>query len=242
MLFRNYYLKEALEIHNSLNKKLFNEDNKLKDDVYEALQDIVQEFIKNLKDNDVPIHVLDTWFVGSNAAYNYTPKSDIDLHLQVNLEQGSDDPKILKLLYDYARSSFNKNYNIRVKGFPVELYIEDMNSNSISNGVYSLNKNDWIKFPDKTSLTNEVATVDISDRKKFKELIQEYNNISDSESIQKLIDDLYLLRKTSISTQGEFGEGNLIFKEFRNRGLLDVLKNKLYDVRSQELTLEKFNR
>ena len=41
---------------------------------------------------------------------------------------------------------------------------------------------------------------------------------------------------------GEFGEGNLVFKQFRNDGYLDTLKDRMYKVKSKELSLESLNR
>ena len=49
------------------------------------------------------------------------------------------------------------------------------------------------------------------------------------------------MRKESLATDGEWGIGNLIFKEFRNLGYLDSLKDRKYKHRSKELTLEGLN-
>ena len=46
------------------------------------------------------------------------------------------------------------------------------------------------------------------------------------------------MRKKSIDADGEFGEGNLLFKELRNFGLLDELKKALKSSIAQDLTLE----
>ena len=50
------------------------------------------------------------------------------------------------------------------------------------------------------------------------------NKVS-SKDIEKFINDLYDLRKSSIEKDGEYGLGNLVFKEFRNLGYLSNLKN-----------------
>lgn len=62
-----------------------------------------------------------------------------------------------------------------------------------------------------------------------------------SEEIKTFIDDLYKLRKDSVKDEGEFGLGNLVFKEFRNRGYLDKLKTLAKDLRGKELSLENLN-
>lgn len=61
---------------------------------------------------------------------------------------------------------------------------------------------------------------------------------SNSEKINDFIEDLYDLRKDSIAKDGEYGLGNLVFKEFRNLGYLDNLKELKNEYKSKELSLE----
>lgn len=63
-------------------------------------------------------------------------------------------------------------------------------------------------------------------------------NISKSDKINKFIEDLYDLRKKSINDDGEYGLGNLIFKEMRNRGYLDRLRELKNKAKGDELSLE----
>ena len=46
------------------------------------------------------------------------------------------------------------------------------------------------------------------------------------------------MRKNSIAVDGEYGKGNLIFKEIRNDGLLTQIKDKVKELTSRELSLE----
>lgn len=57
--------------------------------------------------------------------------------------------------------------------------------------------------------------------------------------VYDFIEDIYGLRKDSIASDGEFGLGNLVFKEFRNLGYLDTLKSLVRKMRGKELSLEK---
>lgn len=229
-------LKESIERHEELNSALF-EDKKLKPEILDALLKIEQEFIEDLKENEVPIRVLDTWLVGSNASYNYTDKSDIDLHLIASLED-AEDKNILQLLYNYAKASFNKSHDIIVKGLPVEVYIQDVNSGAVSNGIYSLHDNEWIKEPE---LLPEYET-DTSKLSGLKELVDKYNTLDKTniDEVKSLIDKAYLIRQKGL-LQGEFSDGNLSFKEFRNLGYLDELKDLVTELRSKELSLEALN-
>lgn len=56
--------------------------------------------------------------------------------------------------------------------------------------------------------------------------------------IDKFIEDIYDLRKQSIKNEGEYSVGNLVFKEFRNLGYLDKLKDMKNKLKSKELSLE----
>ena len=58
------------------------------------------------------------------------------------------------------------------------------------------------------------------------------------EDVEQYIDDIYAVRKHGIQTTGEYGTENLIFKEVRNDGLLDKLKEYRDELTSQELSLE----
>lgn len=59
-----------------------------------------------------------------------------------------------------------------------------------------------------------------------------------SDDIKDFITQLYDLRKKSIEEEGEYGLGNLVFKEFRNKGYLDNLKDQRKVEKGKELSLE----
>lgn len=217
-----------------LNPKLW-EDKKLKRDVREAIIDIVSEFMDNLI---IPVEILDVRVVGSNASYNYTEHSDLDVHIISNLELVGSPTEIVQALYNSERSNFNRTHNIKIKGIDVELYVEDVNSSVTSNGIYSVIDDIWIKEP---QIIKE-RSVKI-DKKELHDLVNSVKSVladGDSDDIKDCINMLYLMRKDSIATDGEYGVGNLLFKEIRNRGLLSALKDKYNEMISDELTLEHY--
>lgn len=224
-------LNEALEVHSELNPLLF-DDFKLKEDVKEKLLEIANTFIEGL---DYPLNVADIRFLGSNASFNYNENSDIDLHIITNFDLMYVDDDILQTLYNASKNSFNRNHNITIKGIPVELYIEDMNSMNATNGSYSLLQDDWIKIP-------QPIKYEIPDYSKELELMEdEIDSVLDSgskEEVEELINRIYLGRKDGLATEGEASIGNCVFKELRNLGLIDKLRERFYELESQELTLE----
>lgn len=228
---------EALEVHETLNNKIFDGEN-LRADVRDALFKIANTFIEDIKQNNIPIEVVDIWLVGSNASYNYSDHSDIDLHIIVDTDN-FDCTGLLNIVYNYVKSDFNKNHDITVKGIPVEVYIEDQNASAITNGIYSIVEDAWIKYPEKLDNIPEFNPEESETYSNVKEWVLTALQSGDLSDVQDAINRLYLLRKSSLATDGEFGEGNLVFKEFRNDGSLDKLKEHKRELVDKELTLEQ---
>lgn len=118
-------LTEKIEKHDKLNPLLF-ENNKLKDDVKEAIIKIANKFIDDLKEDGVKFKMKDIILVGSNVSYNYTEDSDLDIHIIADKDSLDCSEEVYNLLYGAYRSLFNKNYDITIKGIPVEIYVELM--------------------------------------------------------------------------------------------------------------------
>lgn len=228
---------EAFKVNSELNPNLFdNNSGEMYNDVRVRLCEIADMFVENIQEDEVPIKVYDYWLVGSNAAYNYSPESDIDVHIIVDMKETKVNPYLLRLLYDYIKSSFNDKYDIMVKGHEVELYLEDIETSAVTNGIYSLKQAKWIKQPEK----QEEREYNIEDSELYSIVYDKYINLRD-EDAEEFLDNLYVMRKESLVADGEFGEGNLVFKQFRNNGYIDDIKEKKYKFKSQELTLENFN-
>lgn len=229
-------LNEKFEVHDTLNPKLW-QDNKLKDDVKLKIFEIVEQFVNSC---EVPLHVTDVHIVGSQASYNYTATSDLDVHVITNFNLIDCSKEVLQTAYNAVKTKFNSDYDITLHGIEVEVYVEDVESTVMSNGIYSLYQDSWIKFPKKLT---DVPQVDVS--KELEEWTDRINKVIEqhsSEKVEELIDELYIIRKNSLDTEGEYGKGNQLFKEVRNIGLLDALKKSYKESRSKELSLESLKR
>lgn len=118
-------LQEDIEKHDELNPKLF-ENNKLKDEVREKIVLIVEEFLDGLKEDEIKFKLDDAWLTGSNASFNWTKNSDLDVHLLFDLSIYTDEEKqaMADLLYSYYTKNWRNKLTITIYGIPVELYIE----------------------------------------------------------------------------------------------------------------------
>ena len=131
-------LQEDIEKHDKLNPKLW-EGTELKQEVKEKINFIVNEFIKNLQEDNINIQVDDIILIGSNCAYNYTKDSDLDIHIIANSDALKDcDQNIVSKLYGAYRTIFNKKFDIDFYGIPVEIFVETNETPRICNGVYSV--------------------------------------------------------------------------------------------------------
>ena len=86
---------DAFKIHDELHREFW-DDKKLNPRVRKALLRIGEEFAKYIGAED---NIKDVTFTGSMANYNYTPMSDIDLHIILDYGDIDDNQELVgKLL------------------------------------------------------------------------------------------------------------------------------------------------
>lgn len=217
---------------NTLNQKFFN-GNVLREEVRQALLKIADKFKNEL---DLPFEPVDIYFTGSCANYNYNEYSDIDLHLVYDFEEAGVNAEILSNYLFSAKKVFNDKYDIKVKGYPVELGAENQAEPLVSSGVYSLVQNKWIKEPNNAN--TEIQEPDAPFYQKIVNDIEEAIQSNDSKVIGDMWKELAQLRKISLADEGEFGPGNTLFKMLRNKKYLERLKDAYYNSESDRLSLE----
>lgn len=59
---------------------------------------------------------------------------------------------------------------------------------------------------------------------------------SDTQLILDLVNEIYMMRKLGLATDGEASVGNLVFKELRNQDMISKLKDRYYELRSAVLS------
>ncbi|MBO4622493.1 MAG: nucleotidyltransferase domain-containing protein [Bacilli bacterium] len=218
--------------HSELNQELF-EGTHLRPEVREALLRIAGKFQNTL---GLGIDPVDVYLTGSSANFNYNEMSDIDLHLVYDFEQIGINAEILVKYFIAKKQVFNNDYDITIKGMPVEVGVENINEPIVSSAIYSIVKDQWMLQP-----KDAEHLLPKPDMKQYYELVQRIEDAiesRDSKKIGALWDELYDIRKQSLATDGEYGPGNGLFKKLRNLGYLDRLKHAYYSSASDELSLE----
>jgi len=212
--------------HDELSVKLWKED-KLKPDIREQLLEISDAFVDYL---GISIDVIDVTFTGSYANYNYTPYSDIDLHIIVDPKSINRDVDLVEEFLKAKKKLFNFRHDIRVLNIEVELFAQDVNMKSVESGVYSIKDDKWLSKPDKFRSSFDKQNV----LKKVKYLRRQINMEIDEAKItritadlDKLIKKINNMRQAGLDKGGEMSDENIIYKILRSEG--DI--QKLYDMR-----------
>lgn len=215
------------------------ENYALKSDVRMKLLNIADDFIDYLDINWVkPSDIILT---GSICNYNWSEYSDIDLHIVVDFSQVDENLKLLKEYFNSKKTNWNIDHDtILIYGYPVELYVQDVNEEHVSSGVYSLEKDEWIIEPDPENVSTDGVDFDVvkkivaSFTNKVDEICEMFENESDDymlslihnmgKIVLKAIKDC---RQQGFEKDGkEMNEGNLVFKALRRNETIQ----KLYDI------------
>ena len=227
-----YKLSDAVKFNARLNPRLWGKDEHLKPEVRDALMKIADDFRESLGVNDLDLR--DITLSGSNAAYTYTPNSDIDLHLVVDIP----DDAVYRELFDAKKYAYNNQHTIKIGGYDVELYVQDVDQPHVTQGEYSLINNDWIQVPRR----QRADVVDQSTRSKYQDLKQRIKDAiktEDHDVMASLMSKIKQLRQSGLDEHGEFGPENLAFKMLRTQGYIQRLVDARNAAKDQELSIDE---
>lgn len=226
----DFSIAQAVQFHDELNPEIFDSE-KMRPEIREGLLEIAKHFEEFI---GIDLDIVDITVSGSNAAYSYTPYSDIDLHLVVRVPE---DKTIAELL-DAKKNVYNAKHDILVKGMDVELYAQPADQEHHSQGIYSVLKDTWVSEPKK-----ETADIDAEDvKEKYRNYRDRIRAVLEDDSLSVVKDmwsDIKRMRKSGLSTGGEFSTENLVFKMLRNQGWLKKLDQHINDLTDKSLSIEQ---
>jgi predicted nucleotidyltransferase len=231
----------SFEVQSNLNSDIW-EGNQMRPEISERLREIAEEFIEKLDLTRVDIK--DIILTGSLANYNWSAYSDLDVHIVIDFRDIAEDEGLVKKYFDAVRSNWNRKHDIKVKGFEVELYVQDDDESHTSTGVYSLLNDTWILEPSREQ--REIDKVNIF--KKARHIMRDIDKVqsrldrqeyeSALELGHRVKDKIKRMRSGGLDTGGIYSTENLAFKVLRRGGymgkLIDAL-NLAYDAQ-QSLT------
>ena len=227
----------SFNVKKELNPKFWKND-RLDSRIRMKLLDIADDFINFLgvdwvKPEDITI-------TGSLANYNWNQKySDIDLHIIMDYSKVDERTDFVDNYFYSQKKLWNEEHkDLKIFGFPVEVYVQDINKKHTSSGVYSLDKDKWLTEPEREKLSKKKVN-----KERIKKTVSQYTEridklVDDSkntngddykmrkvyEGAQQLFDEIKKLRREDLSNaNNEISEGNIIFKALRRLGYIDKL-------------------
>ena len=227
---------KSFHLKDELNPKVWDKFE-MNEEVREDLLRIAEDFYTS---TTLETDVKDIILTGSLSNYNWSEKySDYDLHILIDFTKVSEDVELVKKYVDAAKNNFNKEHDIRIKGYEVEVYIQDISEEHKASGMFSLLNNKWIVKPKKIDFEPDEEQI----KEKGKSVMMSIDDLEDEidedkyekfiEKINKVWEKIKNYRKSGLDSEGgEFSTGNLVFKLLRRNnyiGKIMKLKREAYD-------------
>lgn len=230
----------SFNIKKNLNPKFW-KNGVLDSRIRMKLLDIADDFIEFLgvdwaKPEDITM-------TGSLANFNWDENySDIDLHIIMDYSDVDERKEFVSNYFYSQKKLWNEEHSdITIMGFPVEVFVQDVNERHDSSGVYSLEKNKWLIEPEREKLASSKVNKTF-----IKDKVSEYMNKIDKLEylLNKSKDDEYRLRRVMEKSDNlfdkikgerkigfersggkEINNYNIVFKALRRNGYIEKLVN-----------------
>ena len=230
----------SFNIKKNLNPKFW-KNGVLDSRIRMKLLDIADDFIEFLgvdwaKPEDITM-------TGSLANFNWDENySDIDLHIIMDYSDVDERTDFVSNYFYSQKKLWNEEHSdITIMGFPVEVFVQDVNERHDSSGVYSLEKNKWLIEPEREKLASSKVN-----KAFIKDKVSEYMNKIDKLEylLNKSKDDEYRLRRVMEKSDNlfdkikgerkigfersggkEINNYNIVFKALKRNGYLEKLVN-----------------
>lgn len=239
-------LLKSFEQQNELNPKVWDgkgEDSKMKPEIRERLLEIAYEYIDFL---DVDIVVTDIILTGSLSNYNWSKYSDFDLHIVANFSQYPENQMDLyEKLFNLKKMIFNDKHDITIKGYEVELYVQNETESHFSSGVYSVLFDEWANVPKKEKVTIDKDLLKHKSKQWMNiiddllDSIEDENPQTAKEMIQKYKDKIKKYRTCGLEKGGEYSPENLVFKILRRNGYIEKLYSQGNKILDKKLSMNQ---
>jgi hypothetical protein len=210
----------------------------MRDEIKKRLLEISDDFIGFL---GIEFFIHDIVLTGSLANYNWSNFSDVDLHILIDFKETDYKLDILKEFFDSKKNLWNKNHNIKIKKYDVELYVQDVDEKHLSSGVYSVLHDKWLVTPEKSNpKIDDRKIIEKGEEyaKQIDDLISKSKDGKDvSEEIDNLKDKIKRFRQSGLDDGGEYSYENLTFKLLRRNGYIEKLINLKNEVADKKLSI-----
>jgi hypothetical protein len=226
---------KSFAVKKELNPLIWETDDKIKPIIREKLLGIAEDFYKTF---ELGIEYTDIILTGSNCNFTWSEYSDIDLHILLDFSKVNSDVTLVQNYLLSVTREFNTIHDIKILDYDVELYMQDINAEHDSTGIYSLLNDKWILKPHPKNVKIDDVLIKIkaeSIMDTVDDIEADINTLDYAEfreRIKDIWDKIKKGRQAGLRAEGEYSVENLVFKLLRRNGYIDKifdLKNKAYD-------------
>ena len=232
----------SFKINKTLNPNVWLSDTEVKPEIRETLINIAKKYYESL---GLKIPISDIILTGSLANYNWSKYSDFDIHILIDTKKFGEKEELIKDLLDTKTKSWNDSHDIKIKGYDVELYVQGVDQEHHSTGVYSLMNEKWLLKPEKVNPKINKKEV----KAKYDKIVNILSDIKkeyDSEKydlvvdrLGKLKDRIKKMRQAGLEGAGEFSSENIAFKLLRRNNIMGELYDLLISAYDKSVSIDE---
>lgn len=222
--------------HTKLNPKLWQSDDELRPEVRDKLIEHAYMFIKSLDITDLPLK--DVVITGSNTNLTYTPHSDLDLHIIVDMDTIYKGVDIVNKFFDSRRRLWNQTYDVEIRGITVEVYVEDDDDTVVGN-AYSILTQQWLRREPLIKTQYDDRSVRAKSQSLERVIDRVIQRSDAAEDMDQIMNKLRQYRQAGLDNMGEFSTENLVYKSLRNQGLLKKISDRRTELINTKLSLKE---
>jgi hypothetical protein len=226
---------KSFKTHDRLCSDVWNEDNTIKVEVRKKLMQIANDLYEGL---ELDFDYDDVILTGSLANYNHSQYSDFDLHIVLDFTKVDDNTDLVRKYFTEYKANWNSKHDIKLLGYDVEVYLQDISEPHTASGIYSLSKDKWNVKPNPFEMEIDEEAV----KRKSEDLMKQVDDIEDgfeyleykelTDKLSKVWDKIKKGRAEGLAEGAEMGTGNIVFKLLRRNGYIEKvidMKLKAYD-------------
>lgn len=224
-----------MRIYNDiLNPEIWKDENEIKPDLRIMLLQVANDFYKDSELEPPPKDVL---LLGSNANYNWTETSDVDVHIVIDFKELQMPQESAKEYTNLIKYKWNTEHDIKIKDHDVEMYIQDVDHKTHATGIYSILNNKWLMKPDKQKVVLDKKLI----KTKYHDIIKRISGATqekDLEALKSILKDIYDYRQAGLDNVGEFSTENVVFKLLRTNNYIEHVRDQINDLYDANVSVD----
>ncbi len=233
-------LLNSFSLQKTLPPQLY-DGEQLKPEVREKLLNVAYDFLDQI---EIEVKVEDILIVGSCAGYNWSRFSDIDLHIVTDYEKIDNNLDLVTSMTRAIGSNWNIKHDIKLFGYDLELYLEDLNDPPVTNGSYSVLNDEWVEKPVKDKGKYDIKTIERKAENQIEKIEQVEDAIDEGDFMEaykmgtNLRKRLRTMRDTGLEDAGIYSIENLTFKLLRRAEQTERLDNLIQTAYDKAMSIE----